>query len=903
MQQTLSPLRAMRRWTGYHEDSPGYKLFQSLADGQRDSMDYQMRAWNSFQEILQDRDFARWFSGKHAEEITVSGWGPDSLVDVKIVPAMRVELYLHKLNGKQNLAHIEEGGVTVPDMRLYKKGDLEAAFNKGTTVRFNEAMIDGITAHMTQQEKRFAELCFQYFNGMAPNEVNRVFELLKGYSVYLDRNHFPIITNRKYLKAAEFDSIKFDGSMEGRGEFKERQTGAHNPILLMGADYVVSRSIRRDAQFVGLAIPIRNFNKVWGVTQASFDEQGQRNGVISSVQDALVHQWGQAAYNYVEDLMADLQGTRQRKRTLWSTVNSLYARATLTWNHAVALKQFASFPTAGAVVGRQALTKALFTNPEHLKLDRDLIARYTPLLWYRSIGFRETELGDLTANRDVLDQIIRDRKTANWVQAVDIFTTERLWLAAEYYVRDNLGEFNLHREDVAHADGNNRADAYYNAVAQVYNRVIEETQPNYTTMQRGANLRSDNEMLRSLLMFKTQPFQNLNILYDTIENYRAKSNPENGFTQAERKRAGQDLSRAVFSQLAANALFVVIGALANDFPKWKKDKYTDEEGNITPLSVAMALGKDMMGSAAGMVPAGTEVWDFFRAAVLHDRYYGIEAANISFVSDLASRFLSYASFVEKGLEVREDGTRTGYNPRLMVQESWRLFETVAKAFGLPAQNVANIFLGTARAAMLLSRGGITGEYRMLTWTGNPVSSGAYDLLYQALAREDMDAFNYIASDLQKHYRTSGGSPITGKSIRDKMLAKYRDEMKKSGGTKLSRKALDYIGAVETYQVEDEPEEDKFTEASMNDAQHRKFMQEYADLYRTMADAIDSSNAFPLMDNEQRNSAKKSASQLATQVSLANNSGGQRELDTRWMLWATGGAAYNVTEDMAILFKT
>ncbi|MBQ9346681.1 MAG: hypothetical protein IJT94_04975, partial [Oscillibacter sp.] len=56
--------------------------------------------------------------------------------------------------------------------------------------------------------------------------------------------------------------------------------------------------------------------------------------------------------------------------------------------------------------------------------------------------------------------------------------------AAESAVTDMVKRiFNLRRADVRNADKTNRDDAYYTAVAQAYNRVIEETQPNYTTMQ------------------------------------------------------------------------------------------------------------------------------------------------------------------------------------------------------------------------------------------------------------------------------------------------------------------------------------------------------------------------------------------------------------------------------------
>ena len=56
----------------------------------------------------------------------------------------------------------------------------------------------------------------------------------------------------------------------------------------------------------------------------------------------------------------------------------------------------------------------------------------------------------------------------------------------------------------------------------MYQRVIEETQPNYTTMQRAGIQRSDNEFVKTLTMFTTQRFQNYGILADAVGDYKAQ---------------------------------------------------------------------------------------------------------------------------------------------------------------------------------------------------------------------------------------------------------------------------------------------------------------------------------------------------------------------------------------------
>ena len=83
-------------------------------------------------------------------------------------------------------------------------------------------------------------------------------------------------------------------------------------------------------------------------------------------------------------------------------------------------------------------------------------------------------------------------------------------------------------------------------VNKMYQRVIEETQPNYTTMQRAGIQRSDNEITKTLTMFTTQRFQNYGILADAVMDYNTqKARFEEGETEetkAELQRAGKQLS-------------------------------------------------------------------------------------------------------------------------------------------------------------------------------------------------------------------------------------------------------------------------------------------------------------------------------------------------------------------------
>lgn len=613
--ETLSPVRQIKRMAGYVKSDPMIQLVNALADGQRESLAYQMEAEKPFQKWAENKRFRKDFSGADAKSISIAGLSAGKgIVTVEITPAMRAALYLHSLND-QNLRHIRDGGITVPDMRLYRKGKLAEAYARGTTIKLTPSQVRSITAGMTAEERAFARAVHDYFNGQSRERINAVSEKLKGYPIAQVEDYFPINTDSSFTRS-DFETLKFDGTLEGMGFLKERQTKAANPILLRDVNLVLEQSISQHGKYVGLAIPVRNFNKVWGVTKSSFNDDGSRNSYESSVQKAVKNTWGESGYNYVEKLMTDLQSGKNAKNIwirLLNRVRSNYAGAVLTLNMSVAMKQAASYPTAAAVLGWGPLARAM---GDVGKVDLDLIAKYTPLQWYRSKGFSTKELGDLRQTNGPIAKVMNNLPAAlNWVQGVDLLTTRKLWKASEYYVRAN------------HKGMAVGTDAYYKAVADVYNRVIEETQPNYTTMQRPQLLRSDDSLLGNLAMFKTQPFQNFNILYDAIGEYRAAR--KNG---ADIQTARTNLNRAVTSQLAQLAVFAGM-TMAWAMFRGKREKYEDEDGEMTVLSVLKALGKDMAGGHLSSVPFGSDAWELLSSKLFGDQYYGMDAVTITALAD------------------------------------------------------------------------------------------------------------------------------------------------------------------------------------------------------------------------------------------------------------------------------
>lgn len=730
---TLSPVRQIRRVTGYVDNDPLYIATKELADGQRKMLTYQMEAWKSFDKFMTDKAFLKRLNGSKAEEIEVTGYVNGEPYTTKITPDIRMEMYLSSLN-EDNLRHIRDGGITLPDIKLYKKGKISDAVQSGVTVKFSPSQLKEITSHMTKEEKAFAQKAYEYFNETSHKAINEVSEALKGYSIAKVKNYYPIRTDQDFL-SKDFEAMKFDGTIEGMGFLKER-VRAYNPVVMTGLVDTLTRSIDMNSKFVGLAIPVRNFNKLYGVNDIAYTEKYE-NGVKrvesdfrGSVKKSIANKWGEPVSDYIGKFMTDIQNGRKNSddwEKVFNKMRSHYAGAVLTMNASVAVKQAASYPTAAAVLGWTPLARAM---EDFGKVDLDLIARYTPLQWYRSQGFSTTELGDIKAgnSRSILEEI----PALNWIQGMDVLTTRKLWKASEYYVQQHNKRLEVGSED------------YYKAVADIYNRVIEETQPNYTAMQRPGLLRSDSALVQTLNMFKTQPYQNFNILYDAIGNYSAKRKQNNTLktneSQKALKEASKDLYNAATSQVAQLAVFAAMTSLWALFRR-KDDRYRDEDGNLTFLSYLEQLSKDMLANSFAVVPFGSDIYSVASSIVTGDTYYGFTSVTDSAIADVLDSLKNGATTIGSWIEYYNDEDPDKKPSVDLYRNTESVISSVSRAMGIPASNLRNLVNGMYGWVAIAADGEYIGTYKAQKMTFAK-DADKYDNLFRAY-RNDKKAYTEL----------------------------------------------------------------------------------------------------------------------------------------------------------------
>lgn len=782
----LSPVRFLHRVTGYNDEDPLYRAAQALQKGETKMHDYARRAEAMFRGFMEDKAFMGSLAGPKARTIEVTGLGPGGTKEtVKITPDMQIAIFLHSFNN-DNVRHAERGGFVVPDYDLLRKGHVSEAYNRGTLLRLRRSQMRAVQQNMTEREVQFARAIYRYFNTMSKDEINEVSRKLLGYDIAGVKNYYPIETNRNF-GSGDPETVKRDGTIEGMGFMKSRQ-GATGPINLRGAVDTLTKSIDRHGKYVGLAIPVRNFGKLYGNSSWAItptEEEGATAAqqlTAQSLKWVLNRKWGEEASRYIDKLMGDIQNP-SRNLDSWARnmakIRSSYAGSVLTMNASVAVKQAASYPTAAAVVGWQPLIKAM-TNWE--KSDINFIAEHTPLLWYRSKGFSTQELGDMAKGKKQIP------KGLNWIQGIDVATVKKLWKAAEYYVRQEQPELEL------------RSDAYWDAVTEIYERIVLETQPDYTTMERPQLLRSENTLMQNLAMFKTQPFQNFNIAYDALANLQAKERQlktaqdeahrfDSEETRERVRKAKENLKKAkrgaswavsalIVSAKVFSAMTLVWNLFKGNIKRYSKDGKDNEYSweAVGRAFLSKTFWSDTAGSLAGILPFGSDAYEVFAALVLGDRYYGMEALTPSAISDFLEEVVKLDDTVKDLFKVFK-----GDAPVMdTVQTANRLVTTASKLFGAPIENVENIGKAVSFWAMkpFMSKEEADYWYRYYTQktTAQGRSSADKDDIYAAYRSGNTDGYRSMRDAMEKWVWQENEKYQSGEITREEAQEKAAERM-------------------------------------------------------------------------------------------------------------------------------
>lgn len=658
--QSLSAMRNVERISGYDRSSALYKLFEDINDGVQKKNMFVMETEKKFADLINQKEKYNKAVGEKLKTNLVDDNGHE--VYMTKMQIMQTVMSWEREQANPGMKHLTTGGIKVLDYDLVKKGKSRAAEMSAVRVGISEHSM----AHLKQMvsdsySKEFMKTAHEFFDVDAKARINETMLRLKHYTVANDKSYIPFKVDKTHVVQEIDGTNQMPALIENAGILKEKSQNATQPIIIEGLNDVISEHKDTVGKIYGLAIPVRNFNKVWNAKSEKL-----------TVKESVGQVWNKYGIDLIQQAVQDVQRSRTRSNNALDVavakVSSNFASAVLNFNVSVAMKQAASLQTAYLYLKHRNIvtsTAEFARTCKNYQSIIDEIDAHTAQHYMRRIGLSTQELGDIATGLSKTSQIINKIPTGinptKWIQGIDCLTTAAFW--------------NMCKEDVQNQNPgiDVKSDVYWQKVTDLYDLVIEETQPMYDVLHR-PEVQKATGISRYLVMFKTQPLQNAGIIWNTYgEMYTAKkSGDADAYTAAKKKFA-----KAVASQVESAVVFAVM-TLVGRLLLGKLDRYKDDDDEATVWSFSNRILLDTMNSLAGVFlpPWGSDLETTIENAMsggwFSDDMFTVEA--LDQVNGLISN------------------TRKVFDDPSMKNVSKLIFSGTT-LLGLPAQNAWNLVNG------------------------------------------------------------------------------------------------------------------------------------------------------------------------------------------------------------------
>ena len=742
---TYNPIQYLESLAGWNPDSVWYKtLSKGLETGERKMRRYQEEANQLLDKFIEENSEwmkkadgqgkdGIWYDIKIPQLIELKMGGKAVFggeMTVSMTPLQKVMLALESKN-TDNLAHMA-GGRTFVDKELYMQGKTDEGLKGGTTVRLAPETVKAMVADLSTEEQALYDILAKYYNEFAKTRINEVSNTLYGYDRATSSFYAPIYTNANYNKT---EPGVYDVTAEGVGNMKNRTQGAKNPSYNISAIEAFRRHVSQTSRFVGLAIPIQNFNAVLN-----------RYVGESTIKDVITHEWSEADLDYINDIITELQASTHMEKTelegAFGKIESNYIGAVFGFNPSVALKVFGSWFTAMGTLNPKYAVKSFG------KVNEQVVNKYTAELALRQRGYSTPELAQMQMNRGKINEFIQSNKVTRdvfgggWMVKADVAVAKNLWGWAEAQIEATTQLKPGTPEQIASG-----TDPFYKAVAELYEEAIGNTQSMYDVMHRSKLMKADGK-IRAFTMFHTDTMQCLNLFYKNLGEARyykskAEADPNNKALQKKLETA-QGKVKDTFNAVALCSLEVALVTVLNSMLK-RRDKYEDEEGSFSWEAVGADTASNFLKSLTGMLPGGDVVLNALIDALFGDNTYDTQLPGMSMLNNLVS--------------ISIDLGKRAAERKLTKADVKDLAVALAKAAGLPVENVEKYLLG------------------VMSWF-SPEIAQAYDDLIATPAKSDLkdlhgDAQERAVYDILNEY---GVDKDTAKEVARLYAAGYTKAM-------------------------------------------------------------------------------------------------------------------------------
>ena len=521
-----------------------------------------------------------------------------------------------------------------------------------TAYNLSEETLAEIIGKLTPEQKAFVDVMQDYLSTVMGEKGNEVSLALYDVKLFKEKYYFPLKSAPQYLAKAK-EQAQGDVKVKNSGFTKETAPKAKNPIVLSSFMDVWAGHVNDMSMYHAFVLPLEDFYRVY-----NYHTPANEKMEMMSVGASLENAHGQAAVNYIDQLLKDLNGGARSdpRDSFGKALMAKFKKASVMASLSVVIQQ------PSAIVRAQALVDAKYFVGTPSGKHRDNwaeVKKYAPVAIIKEMGYFDTGMGKssvawLKGEKTLMDKV--DDATSKLPALADEVTWVAIWNAVK---RETLH---------THKNLRPNSEEFLKAAGERFTEVIVKTQVYDSTLARSANMRSKSTWMNMVTSFMAEPTTSINLLQDS-------------FRKGKRGKYTLRVMGAVYGSVLLNsALVSIVYAMRDDdedetfLEKYLSRFTTEVIDGVIPLT---------------SIPLVKDVWSLLQG-------YDIERADMSLISDVVASLQQMVKLVSKDTSDMDEEELAEH--RKAINEAvLKIMGSLSSCFGVPLKNVLRDLNGIINA--------------------------------------------------------------------------------------------------------------------------------------------------------------------------------------------------------------
>lgn len=487
-------------------------LFVDIRRGMSDSMRIVRDAQDFMQDLKKRKHYYSWRLGDTIDIHTAQGH--DLHLPVEVAIALYVTAKRERTNTIAATRHLQDGGFRM-DEDAAKKGLFNPAETSGFH-RMSDEDIARLESLLTEDQKSYGDEIATYLAEHMGALGNQVSMATYGIRKYKESYYIPFVTAsiQRAQSSSKGSTATTDDSRLAHQSFSHRlRTGANTALQIGNITDMALRHVYSMANYVGMATPIENLNRVLNHNIEAED------GSKSTIRAIFEQKYGNIALKYLEDLMRDVNGTTQSDNRSMGGINfliSAFKRGAVAGKLTVALQQPTAIFRAAAYLGIRdfvGIPVARVPNAwqELLKYSGTAIAkdmgRYDIGLGQTAVEYMAQD--DMTGF-NIFQRVQNRTVKENWKSFTDLTTALPGFMDQFAWV--NIFAMVKREQARLHPGMDTSSEEFLKMCGERFDDVVYHTQVFDSVLSRSSLMRSKNVAHMAATSFMAEPTMTANML-------------------------------------------------------------------------------------------------------------------------------------------------------------------------------------------------------------------------------------------------------------------------------------------------------------------------------------------------------------------------------------------------------